>query len=117
MSVIQIASVVGSVGILAFILQLVRRGRLRERYALLWIATGAVLLLISVWQRLIDLLAGWFSVDYPPSLLFLVFFVFMSLIALHLTVVVSSLEERTRRVTQDLALLREELRWRDDPAE
>ena len=114
MTVIQLASIVGSVAILAFILQLVRKGRLRERYALLWIATGAALLLFSVWQRLIDLLAGWFNVAYPPSLLFLVFFVFMSLIALHLTVVVSSLEERTRRVTQDLALLREELQRRDD---
>ncbi len=115
MTVIQIVSVVGSVGILALVFQLVRKGRLRERYALLWIATGLVLLLFSVWQRLIDHLAYWFNVAYPPSLLFLVALVFMSLIALHLTVVVSTLADRTKRLTQDLALLKQELeRGRDD---
>jgi hypothetical protein len=108
-TVIQIASIVGSVGILALIVQLIRRGRLQERYALLWLATGAALLLFSVWQSLIDLLADLFHVDYAPSLLFLVFLVFVSMIALHLTVVVSKLAERTKRLTQDLALLRQEL--------
>lgn len=113
MSLIQIASIVGSLLILGLVFQLVRRRRLRERYALLWFATAGALLLFSIWQNLIDILAGWFGVYYAPALLFLVFLVFMSLIALHLTVVVSSLEERTRRLTQDLALLREELEGED----
>ncbi|MHC4861326.1 MAG: DUF2304 domain-containing protein [Planctomycetota bacterium] len=109
MSLIRIVSVVGSVAILALVFQLIRKGRLRERCALLWIATGGVLLLFSLCRDLIDILADWFVVDYAPALIFLVFLVFLSLISLHLTVVVSTLSERTKRLTQDLALLREEI--------
>ena len=67
----MIVGAAGSVGVLLLVLELVRRRRLREEYALLWLVTGAVLLLLSLSRPLLDTLAELTGIYYPPSALFL----------------------------------------------
>lgn len=103
---VQLVSVLGSLVLLLLILELIRRKKLAEEYSLLWIATGTVLLLLSLWRGLLDLLAGLVGIFYPPSALFLVGLIFILLLILHFSVIVSRLSRKNRELAQDVALLR-----------
>ncbi|MBZ0267351.1 DUF2304 domain-containing protein [bacterium] len=105
---IQWVSVLGSAALLGIVLELVRSRRLREQYSLLWIFTAVVLLLLSCWRGLLDRFALLFGIHYPPSALFLVGFGFFLVILLHFSMVHSALDVRVKRLTQELALLKEQ---------
>lgn len=107
---VQWVSILGSAALLAVVFELVRSRRLQEQYSLLWIFTGGVLLLLSLWRGLLDRMAFLFGIDYPPSALFLVGFGFLLLILLHFSVILSGLSERSKKLAQEIALLREEIR-------
>ncbi len=109
MTPIDLVSIAGSLAILAAVVALVVTRRLKPRYALLWLACGSTLVVFSVFRGLIDVVGDAFGVAYKPALLFLGLDVVLMLILLHMCVVVSRLTDRTRRLAQDLALLRGEL--------
>jgi hypothetical protein len=106
MQLIDVVSIAGSLGILGAVVALAATGRLKPRYALLWLAAAGALVAVSVWRPAIDLLGDLFGIHYKPALLFLGADVFLMLILLHMSVVVSRLTERTRLLAQELALLR-----------
>ncbi|MCK4739461.1 MAG: DUF2304 domain-containing protein, partial [Deltaproteobacteria bacterium] len=81
---------------------------LKERYAVLWLALNIAVIVLAIWKGLLDRIAIFLGISYPPSLLFLVAFMFVLLILLHFSIVISSLTERTKELTQELALLKEE---------
>ena len=106
---IQVVSVLGSFFLLLLILELVRKGKLAEEYSLLWIATGAILLLLSLWRGILHLFAKVVGIYYPPSALFLVGFIFMLLLILHCSVIVSRLSKKNRQLAQTVALLKQSI--------
>lgn len=108
MSVLSIASLV-------FILRLVRRRQLRAKYSLLWLPLGAVFVVLGIAPGLLDWAAGKVGIYYPPAMLFLAGILFLLLVAVHLSWEVSRLEERTRILAEELALMRAELRPADPP--
>ena len=70
---VSIAAAIASVLLILVVLELIRSRRLRERYALLWLATGLVLLVLSAWRGGLNTIAGWLGVTgYPPAVLFAV---------------------------------------------
>ena len=91
---------------LGFILELVRRRYLREKYALLWLGVGAVMLAVSIGRPLVDRATDALGIEYGPSVLFAVATVFLACVAAHLSYEVSKLEERTRRLAEEIALMR-----------
>jgi hypothetical protein len=93
----------------AFIIELVRQRRLKEEYSLLWLATAAVLLILSVSRPLLDVLASVVGIFYPPSALFLVAMVFVMFILLHFSTVLTRLSQENKETAQQLALLRWQL--------
>lgn len=103
MSVLSIVSLV-------FILRLVRRRQLRAKYSLLWLPLGAVFVVLGVAPGLLDWAAGAVGIYYPPAMLFLAGILFLLLVAVHLSWEVSRLEERTRILAEELALMRAEQR-------
>lgn len=105
----MIVGLVGSVLALVFIIELVRRRRLREEYSLLWLATAAVLLLLSVSRPLLDVLAQAIGIFYPPSALFVVAVMFVLMILLHFSTVITRLTQENKEIAQQVALLRYEL--------
>ena len=117
MQVIDVVAIGGSLGILGTVGWLTASGRLKPRYALLWLLAASVLVLVSVWRGLIDDLGAAFGIAYKPALVFLGADIFLMLILLHMSVVVSRLTERTRRLAQELALLRAALGDREGRAE
>ena len=107
----SIAASVVSVMLLLVVFELIRSRRLRERYALLWLATGVVLVALSAWRGGLNTIARWFGVStYPPAVLFAVGLLFVILVLLHYSTVISRLSDESVTLAQRLALLEEELR-------
>jgi hypothetical protein len=110
---VSIAGAVASLLFLLVILELIRSRRLRERYALLWLASGVVLLALSLWRGGLNTIAGWLGVEtYPPAVLFAVGVLFVLAVLLHYSTVISRLSDQNTILAQRLALL--ESRVRED---
>ena len=107
MDIVKALAVVGSVTLLLLVFELIRRGRLKERYALLWLFSGVTLLLLSLYRGLLEFLARLVGIYYPPSLLFLIAFIFLLLITLHFSSVISGLAEKNKKLAQEVGLLRQ----------
>jgi len=107
---IQLAAVAGSVLLLALVLELVRRKRLSDEYALTWIACAVALLAASVFRGALDRVALWFGIYYPPALLLLGLIVLVFVAALNFSMVVSRQRRQIERLIQEVAILQAELR-------
>jgi hypothetical protein len=107
---VSIAATIASILLILVVLELIRSRRLRERYALLWLATGVVLLVLSAWREALDTIARWVGVTgYPPAVLFAVGILFILLVLLHYSTVISKLADQNVILAQRLALLEERL--------
>lgn len=109
MAAIQLLALLGTLSLLLFVVEAIRRGRLKERYALLWLGASAVLLLLSLARPWVDWLAVALGIRYGTSLIFLMAFFFLLLIVLHYSLVISEQSEVTKRLAQRLALLEAEI--------
>ena len=109
MTTTYLVQLVGSVLVLAGIVELLRRRQLSEKYAVLWLVVGILLLVFTVFPGLL----GWFSsglgVAVPSNLLFFVGILFLVGVVLHLSWEVSRLENETRKLAEDQAILRLEV--------
>jgi hypothetical protein len=94
---------------LLFMLALVRRRQLREKYAFLWLAVGVAVVLLAVARSVADRVAAFLGFAYGPSAVFLFSTIFLMGVAAHLSWEVSRLEDRTRRLAQEVALLKPQL--------
>ena len=110
---VSIAATIASLLLLVVVFELIRSRRLRERYALLWLATGVVLVVLSAWRGGLNTIAGWVGVrGYPPAVLFAVAILFVILVLLHYSTVISRLNDQNVVLAQRLALLEAKLRER-----
>ncbi len=106
---LTILTAVTGLVILAVILELVRRRQLREKYATLWLAVGVLMVPFAVFPRLLDRFANLVGVAYGVILVLFFGIVFLLFVCLHLSWEVNRLEEETRCLAEDLALLRTEI--------
>ncbi|HWC83328.1 MAG TPA: DUF2304 domain-containing protein [Pseudonocardiaceae bacterium] len=104
-----LVGVVGSLLILAGIFELLRRRQLSEKYAVLWLVVGVVLLVLTIFPGLLEALSRTLGVAVPTNLLFFVAIVFLVGVALHLSWELSRVENETRKLAEDVAILRLEL--------
>jgi len=95
--------------ILGVIIELLRRRRLREKYAALWLFTGFVVVVLALFPGGLNGLAAFVGVANGASLVLFLAVVFLLIIAMHLSWEVSELEEETRSISEEIALLRMEL--------
>jgi hypothetical protein len=107
---IQILAIVTSGVLLVVILELVRRRRLLERYALLWLLSAIVLLTLAIWRGFLEDVARVMGVAYPPNALFFIAFAFVLVLLLHFSLAVSRLSDQSKVLAQRLALLEERQR-------
>jgi len=108
--IVSVAGVLASLVLLVVVLELIRSRRLRERYALLWLLTGLVMLGLSAWRDGLNTIAGWFGVTgYPPAVLFAIGVFFILVVLLHYSTVISKLADQNVVLAQRLALLEQRL--------
>ncbi len=113
---IQLVAIVGSVVLLLVVLEMVRRRRLMERYALLWLLSAVVLLALASWSGALARISKAIGVIYPPNALFFIAFGFVLVLLLHFSAAVSRLSDQTKVLAQRLALLDERLREHEGAA-
>jgi hypothetical protein len=109
MDLLKLLAVIGSGLLLIVVVELIRRGRLKEKYSLLWLLAGAVLLVFSSSRDILEFISHALGIFYPPSFLFLLAFFFLLLITLHFSVVISGLSEKNKHLAQEIALLKHEV--------
>jgi di/tricarboxylate transporter len=111
---VTIIASLASVIMLGVVFELIRRKRLRERYALIWILTGIVLLVLALWRRGLNTLASWVGIKtYPPSVLIAAILLFVLALLLQFSIVLSRLSDQNTMLAQKLALLETEMLERE----
>jgi hypothetical protein len=96
---------VTSVVAVLFVLELVRRRRLREEYSWLWLLTAGVMVLLAVWYRLLVAITHLVGAVTPLNTLLLCAVRFLFAIAVHYSVIISRLTTQVKNLAQELALL------------
>jgi hypothetical protein len=99
-------AVIGSIVLLLIILELIRRRYLRERYAILWIVTGAIFFVFSIRVKWLHTTSNFLGFSVPSNALFFLGILFLVLVSLSLSVITSRLSEKNRVLTQEIVLLK-----------
>ena len=107
---VSIAAAIAAGLLLLVIIELIRSRRLQERYALLWLLTGIVLLVFALWRGALVKVSDVVGINYPPSALFVMAAFFILLVLLHYSTVISELAAKNLALAQRLALLENRLR-------
>ncbi len=89
--------------------ELVRRKRLSERYAILWLLAGVTLFVLAAWKGLLTSLSHDVGIDYPPSALFAVAIGLIAMLLMYFSLVVSRLSDQNKILAQRLALLQQRI--------
>ncbi len=106
----QVIALIATLAILLLILELVRRRRLVERYALLWISVATVLFVLSIWTDGLNVIADAMGIEEPANAIFILAFGTVFLLLLNFSVATSRLSEETKILAQETARLEQELR-------
>jgi hypothetical protein len=106
---IQIIAIATSLLFLIIIARLIIRGRLREEYAIVWIVCTIVLLLFSFWRDGLEVISKLMGIIAAPNLVFTGAIFAVLIYLLHLSMVVSGLQEQNKTLAQQIALTRQKL--------
>lgn len=103
---LQVVAIIASLGLLGFVLELIRRKRLKEEYSLLWLFMGSIFLFLSIWRGGLEVIANLVGVDYPPSALLMILLLGVFGILMHYSTVISKLTEKNKELVQEISLLK-----------
>jgi hypothetical protein len=98
-----------TLALLLLVFELVRRKRLSERYAILWLLAAMTLFVLAAWKGLLTSLSHDVGISYPPSALFAVAIGLIAMILLHFSLAVSRLSDQNKILAQRLGLLQQRL--------
>jgi hypothetical protein len=104
---IQLLAIVVTAGLFVIVFELVRRRRLMERYALLWLGSTVLLLALAVWKDLLIKLSTTVGIYYAPSALFAAALAFILVLLLHFSLVISRLADQNKVLAQKLSLMQQ----------
>jgi hypothetical protein len=104
-----VAGIVAALLVCVFIVEMLRRGILREKFAVLWLLVGFVLVVLAVFPQILGAAAELMGIQVPANLLFSLAGITLLLVSVQLSYEVSRLESRTRRLAEEIALMRQEL--------
>lgn len=107
-------AIIFSIGFIVFILNLVKKEKLDEKYSILLIFAGAITLIVSVFPKLIIILANKFNVEYAPSLMFLFAILVLVVHVIHSTSVITNQNKMIVRLTQELGIIKEKININDE---
>jgi len=102
----KLFAIIISLFLLVFIIELVRRKKLREEYSWLWLLTGTIILILALWYDMLQWITHLIGASLPTSTLFFLGMVFLILIAIHFSVKVSALNTQVKNLAQENGLLK-----------
>ena len=111
----QVLGAIASIITFVFVFWLLRRGILREKYAVLWLLLSGAALFFSIFPGALRWISDVLGVETPANLLFFVTIVLLVLVAVQLSYELSRHEARIRRLAEEVALLDRELKDLREP--
>jgi hypothetical protein len=114
MTKLTIVTGLTSLAVLAFMIELLRRRQLQEKYAILWLAVSVIMVPLAFFPTAFNRIATALGFVSGVSLVLFLGIVFLLLVCMHLSWEVSRLEEETRTLAEDVALLRTDMLARLD---
>jgi hypothetical protein len=106
---VSLLAALAAFALVVVILELIRRRRLQERYAFLWLVTAVTMFVLALWRDGLGELADLAGIAYPPSLLFVLAALFILAVLLHYSTVISRLSDQNKILAQRVALLESRL--------
>ena len=116
---IQILSIIGSAALILSIIILIRRKKLKEEYAILWLFIFFVFLIISIFRGSIDFISKLLGIGYQPASLFILLIAGAFLLLLHFSIIISDLRMKMNKLAGELTLLNrkvDDLKEKDHPS-
>ncbi|MDQ0800633.1 hypothetical protein QF050_002272 [Arthrobacter sp. SLBN-112] len=102
----NVAAFVLALAIVGLVVEMLRRKKLREKYAIWWLVVGIATLVLAAFPQLLDLVARAAGVQLPSNLLFILSILMLLGVSLHLSWEISVVEDETRALAEEVAILR-----------
>ncbi|CAN7418078.1 DUF2304 domain-containing protein [Arthrobacter sp. LjRoot78] len=99
-------SLATSIGMVLAVLLMLRVGKLREKYAVLWLVVGGLTIVLGLFPSMLDFAASVVGVRVPANLLFALSIVLLVGVGLHVSRELTILEDETRILAEEVAILR-----------
>jgi hypothetical protein len=109
LGLIQALGIAISMIMLVYIIYLIRKKKLKEEYAILWIVIIIVFLIFSIFRGLIDFISNLLGIFYQPASLFIILIIGLFLLSLHFTIVISDLKTKINTMVTTLTLLEDKM--------
>jgi hypothetical protein len=107
---VSLLAPITAIALLALVIELVRRRKLVEEYAFVWLIGTSALLTLSLWRQILHRVAAWMGIFYPPAVLLLLLILLGYLGALYFSIVASQQRRQIARLVEDLAIFSAEVR-------
>lgn len=95
-----------ALAVLAAVVVMLRSKLLREKYAVLWVIVGLLVVVLAVFPSLLEVLAGAVGIAVPSNLLFALAILMLLGVTLHLSLEASRIDEEARTLSEESAILR-----------
>jgi hypothetical protein len=102
----NLAAFLLSLAIVGVVIEMLRRKKLREKYATLWLVVGTGTLILAAFPRLLNIVSSLVGVQLPSNLLFIISILLLLGVCLHLSWEISVVEDETRILAEEVAILR-----------
>ncbi|MDI3193072.1 DUF2304 domain-containing protein [Pseudarthrobacter sp. AL07] len=112
----NIAAFLLALAIVGLVVEMLRRKKLREKYAVLWLVVGVATLVLAAFPRLLNVVAEFVGVQLPSNLLFAMSILMLLGVCLHLSWEISVVEDETRTLAEEVAILRVQVEALSAPA-
>lgn len=109
MSFIQYISIGTTLIFLFIVFRLVVKKQLREEFSIIWILSAILLNIIAFWRDSIEVMADFFGVYYPPSILYIALFLLIIIYCLHMSILLSRQRNQIKNLSQEIAILNEKI--------
>ena len=109
MAGVHLIALIAAMITITVMVELLRRRQLRQKYALMWVLVAVVVAVIAITPGTFNHGAHALGVISPPDLLVVLAALFLLLVCVHLSWEVGRLEDRSRRLAEELTLLRKEV--------
>lgn len=106
---VQYFAITGSVILFIFIIELIRRKKIKEQYSLLWLFISTGFIALSIWRDGIEEIAILVGIAYAPAAFLLILVMAIFLILIQFSVIISKLSETNKTLVQEIALLKQKI--------
>ena len=107
-------AIIFSIAFIIFIINLVRKNKLDEKYSILWLFASVVILIVALFPSIITIIAQKFNVFYPPTLMLLFAIIVLGAYIVHITVVITKQNKMIVKLTQELGILKERFEKKEE---